>query len=122
MASSTVNMFIAAFDGPPVTNPFNGKDKWGAIELAARYSEVDLNYHQGLAGFAAPADGIRGGEQKILSGGINWYWNPTVRFMFDVQDVKIERLSPNAATYSTPVGAQIGQHYQAVALRSQLAF
>jgi phosphate-selective porin OprO/OprP len=116
------NTSTAAFDGPPVANPFNGKDKWGAFELAGRYSDTDLNYHAGSAGTAAAADAVRGGEQKIWTAGLNWYWNPTVRFMLDVQDVKVERLSPNAATYVTPVGAEIGQHYQAVALRSQLSF
>ncbi|HTK36201.1 MAG TPA: porin [Caulobacteraceae bacterium] len=116
------NTATAAFDGPPVANPFNGKDKWGAWELAARYSDTDLNYHAGSLGQAPAADAVRGGEQKIWSAGLNWYWNPDVRFMFDIQDVKVQRLSPNAATYATPVGAEIGQHYQAVAVRSQLAF
>ena len=112
----------AGFDGPPVANPFNGKDKWGAWELAFRYSDTDLNYHAGTLGSAPAADAIRGGEQQIWTAGLNWYWNPTVRFMFDLQDVKVQRLSPNATTFSTPVGAEVGQHYQAVALRSQLAF
>jgi phosphate-selective porin OprO/OprP len=116
------NPATAAFDGPPVARPFNGKGGWGAWELAFRYSNVDLNYRQGAPGTATPADGVRGGEQAIWTAGINWYWNPTVRFMLDLQDVKVERLSPNATSFQTPVGAQIGQHYQAVALRSQLAF
>jgi phosphate-selective porin OprO/OprP len=120
--SRRYNPATAAFDGPPVAHPFNGKDGWGAWELAFRYSNVDLNYRQGLPGTATPADGVRGGEQRIWTAGLNWYWNPTIRFMLDLQDVKVERLSPNATTYQTPVGAQIGQHYQAVALRSQLAF
>ena len=42
--------------------------------------------------------------------------------MLDYQDVKIERLSPSAATFSTPVGAQIGQSYHVISLRSQMAF
>jgi phosphate-selective porin OprO/OprP len=112
----------ATFNSPNVAKPFNGKDQFGAWELALRYSDVDLNYHEGSAGSAPGADAIRGGEQKIFTAGLNWYWNSTVRFMLDLQDVKIERLSPNATTFSTPAGAQIGQHYQAVALRSQFAF
>ena len=121
--SRRYNAQTAAFDAPSITNPFNPKDgKWGALELAARYSDLDLNYHTGAAGAAPPADGVRGGEQKIFSLGANWYLNSVVRFMFDVQDIRVDRLSPNATTYSTPAGAQIGQHYQAVSLRSQLAF
>ncbi len=121
--SRKYNPQTASFDAPSVTNPFNPKEgKWGALELAVRYSSADLNYHEGVAGAATPADGIRGGEQNIVSGGVNWYLNPTVRFMLDLQHVKIDRLSPNATTFATPVGAQIGQTYNAVALRSQLAF
>lgn len=112
-----------AFDGPAVAHPFDPRNgQWGAFELAGRYSVADLNYHQGLPGQAAPADGIRGGEQKILAAGINWYLNPAIRFMLDYQHVNIDRLSPSASTYATPVGAQIGQSYNAVSVRSQLAF
>jgi phosphate-selective porin OprO and OprP len=36
--------------------------------------------------------------------------------------VRVDRLSPSASAYSTPAGAQVGQSYNAVALRSQVAF
>ena len=112
-----------AFDGPPVAHPFDLKNGTiGAVELVARYSLTDLNYHQGSAGLAAPADGVRGGEQKVYAAGVNWYLNPVIRFMVDYQHVAVDRLSPNAATYLTPVGAQIGQHFDTIAIRSQLAF
>ena len=42
--------------------------------------------------------------------------------MLDYQHVRIDRLSPSAATFATPAGAQIGQHYDAISLRSQFAF
>ena len=112
-----------AFDAPPVDHPFDLKQgTWGAWEAALRYSDLDLNYHQGSAGLANPTDGVRGGDQQIFSAGLNWYWNPVIRFMLDYQHVKIDRLSPNATTFATPVGAQIGQTYDAISLRSQLAF
>lgn len=112
-----------AFDAPPVDHPFSLKDgTWGAWEAALRYSDLDLNYHQGSAGLANPADGVRGGDQQIFTAGLNWYWNPVIRFMVEYQHVKIDRLSPSAVTFSTPVGAQIGQTYDTIALRSQLAF
>jgi phosphate-selective porin OprO/OprP len=112
-----------AFDAPAVDHPFSLADgTWGALELAARYSDADLNYHAGALGTAPAADAIRGGEQKIWAGGVNWYLNAVVRFILQYQDVKIDRLSPNATTFQTPVGAQIGQHYHTIALRSQLAF
>lgn len=117
------NTTTAAFDAPPVAHPFSLKDGgWGAWELGLRYADLDLNYHAGAAGTAPAADAIRGGDQQILTAGLNWYLNPVVRFVFDFQHVKINRLSPSAVNFATPTGAQIGQTYNAVALRSQVAF
>ncbi|MDR3507022.1 MAG: porin [Caulobacteraceae bacterium] len=117
------NAATAAFDAPPVAHPFNPKKgAWGAFELGLRYSDLNLNYHAGAAGAAPAADAIRGGDQQIMTAGLNWYLNPLIRFMFDYQHVKIDRLSPSASTYSTTTGAQIGQSYDAFAVRSQLAF
>jgi hypothetical protein len=42
--------------------------------------------------------------------------------MLDVDRVTIDRLSPSATNFSTPAGAQIGQSYTAVAVRTQAAF
>ncbi|MGA0602332.1 OprO/OprP family phosphate-selective porin [Caulobacter sp. KR2-114] len=117
------NAQTAAFDAPPVARPFSLKDgTWGAWEMGVRYSDMDLNYRQGLAGTAPAADAVRGGEEQNLSAGLNWWPNPLVRFMFDYQHVRISRLSPNAALYQTPTGAQIGQSYDTVSVRSQFAF
>ncbi|MGI8839565.1 MAG: OprO/OprP family phosphate-selective porin [Caulobacteraceae bacterium] len=113
----------AAFDGPPVAHPFDpAAGSWGAVELAARYSDMDLNYHAGALGTAPAADAIRGGDLRVIGAGINWYWNPLVRFMFDYQHVHLDRLSPDAALYQTAQGAQIGQSYDAFSMRSQFAF
>jgi phosphate-selective porin OprO/OprP len=102
-------------DAPKLNYNFNpSAGTWGAIELAARYSVLDLNYHEGASGLATPADGVRGGEQKIGTIGLNWYWNPDIRFMLDWQHVDIDRLGPT--------GLQVGQSYNAVALRSQFTF
>jgi phosphate-selective porin OprO/OprP len=118
------NQGNAAFDGPTtvnhVFNPVAGGT--GAVELALRWSDMNLNYHAGDAGKAPAADAIRGGQQQIFTAGLNWYPTPIVRFMLDYQHVRIDRLSPNASVYQTPTGAQIGQSYNAVALRSQVAF
>jgi len=46
------------------------ESKWGAVELAARYSTLDLN------------DGsVKGGEEKNLTLGVNWYISPRTRLM-----------------------------------------
>ena len=117
------NANTASFDAPAVDHPFSLEDgTWGALEAALRYSDADLNYNQGAAGTAPAADAVRGGDQRIVSGGLNWYLNPIVRFMLEYQDVRVDRLSPSATTFATPVGAQVGQHYHALILRSQMAF
>jgi phosphate-selective porin OprO/OprP len=117
------NMNTFAFDAPPVDHPFSLEDgTWGAFELALRYSKADLNYHEGAVGTAPVTDAVRGGEQTIWAGGLNWYMNAVVRFMLQYQHVKVDRLSPSATTFLTPVGVQIGQSYHTIALRSQMAF
>ena len=117
------NQNTFAFDAPPVDHPFDPvHGTIGAVELAVRYSDLDLNYDRGLAGTATPADGVRGGDQRIFSTAIDWYLNPIVRFVLEYQHVDVGRLSPSATTYATPVGAQIGQRYNTISIRSQLAF
>lgn len=121
------NRATGAFDGPAVNAPFNLEaGTWGAVELAARYSDLNLNYRPGTLLTAATPDAIRGGDQRILSFGVNWYLNPTIRFMVDYQHVKVNRLAPTAdfgsAAGTLPAGAQIGQTFDTIALRSQLQF
>jgi phosphate-selective porin OprO/OprP len=105
----------ARFDAPKMAYNFNpAAGTWGAWELAARYSNTDLNWNEGVAGRATPTGGVRGGEQKIYTVGVNWYLNPDIRFMLDYLHVEVDRLNAT--------GVQIGQKYNAVALRSQLTF
>lgn len=46
---------------------------WGAWQLAARWSAVDLS--------DAAFQGANRGIQHDMSVGVNWYWNPNVRWM-----------------------------------------
>jgi phosphate-selective porin OprO and OprP len=49
-----------------------GADGWGAFEIAARWSHVDLN------------DGdVEGGKMTDWTVGINWYLNPNTKVMLD---------------------------------------
>jgi phosphate-selective porin OprO/OprP len=52
---------------------FSWKDKtWGAWEVAARFSYVDLN--------SGP---VSGGRMAIGMAGLNWYWNRYLRWQFN---------------------------------------
>ncbi|MDV6333131.1 porin [Asticcacaulis sp. 201] len=106
------NTQTAAFDGITPAHNFDPKGgHWGAFELVGRYSTIDLDYHD-LS--TVVADRVRGGQQDIATVGLNWQLNPAVRFVFQGQSVKIDRL--NSA------GAQIGQDYTAFAVRSQFNY
>ena len=122
------NIATASFDPPRADKNFNLKTgDPGVWELAARYSDLDLNYHAGATGSAPAADAIRGGQQKIVTLGLNWYPNPTVRFQADYQRVDVDRLSPGGAAFGAgaltpPAGVQIGQDLSIWSLRTQYAF
>ena len=106
------NPATAAFDGvTPRVNFDPAAGTWGAFELVARYSTLDLNYHDTAT---LAADRVLGGQQDITALGLDWQLNPAVRLVFQGQAVKIDRL--NSA------GAQIGQKYNTYAVRSQFNF
>lgn len=102
----------AAFDGiVPAANFDPAAGHWGAFELVARYSTLDLNYHDTAT---LVADRVLGGQQDITAIGLNWDLNPGVRFSFQGQSVKVDRLNSS--------GVQIGQDYTSFAVRSQFGF
>jgi phosphate-selective porin OprO/OprP len=106
------NIQTAAFDGVVPRVNFDPKSgNWGAFELVARYSTLDLNYHEGAT---LAADRVLGGQQDISSLGLDWQLNADMRLVFEGQSVKIDRLNSG--------GAQIGQKYHGFAVRSQFNF
>ncbi|MEP6830127.1 MAG: porin, partial [Rhizomicrobium sp.] len=109
----------AAFTNPkPRVNFSPDGGGWGAFELAARYSTLDLNDNEGVIGGALPAGGVRGGEQRIGTLGLNWYPNPVLKFTLQAQNVQASRIG----TLGVTSNANIGQNFNTIALRSQLAF
>ena len=122
------NVTTGGFEAPAVTAPFDlSKGNWGVWEIAARYSDANLNYHAGAPGSAPAADAVRGGEQKVWTVGANWYLNAVVKLAAQYQDIKVDRLSPGGAAFGAgaltpPAGAQVGQDLQAAAVRVQVAF
>jgi phosphate-selective porin OprO/OprP len=143
------NPATGAFSAPRVVDPFGfGSGGSGAFELAMRYSDLNLNSHINNASYVTVANAsgspagthtydfyntVRGGDQRILTFGLNWYPNTVVRFTLNYEWIENSRLqsgsSPNAltgltqATTGAPVLPSIngGQNMSVVALRAQLA-
>jgi phosphate-selective porin OprO/OprP len=143
------NVGTGAFTPPLVTTPLNfEKGNWGAFELAARYSDLDLNDHVNdtanvtiVNAAGAPAgthtydfyNTVRGGDQRIFTAGLNWYPNNVVRFALDYELIQNSKLqsgtSPNpisGVTLATtgaavPPAVNGGQNLCAVAIRAELA-
>ncbi len=116
------NAVTGGFGGVKPAKPFDPKTgTWEAWEITGRYSDLNLNDNEGRAGLATPANGVRGGEQTISTAGLNWFPSSVFRFQLQYQDVSIERLNPGTVGLAV-VGAQIGQDYQTLSLRSQISF
>jgi phosphate-selective porin OprO/OprP len=143
------NPATGAFTPPKVENPLNfDNGTWGAFELAARYSDLDLNDHVSdtsnvvIANAAgAPAgthtydfyNTVRGGDQRIFTAGVNWYPNNAIHFAFNYEMIQNSKLqsgsSPNPLTGVTlattgaavPPAVNGGQNISAIALRAQLS-
>jgi len=103
-----------SFGSPkPAQNFTLDKGGWGAWEVAARYSDLNLNYNEGVFGKSTPVGGIRGGDQRIWSAGLNWYPNPIIRLMLDYQHVDVSRLAG--------AGTSLDAKLDDVSLRLQLS-
>ncbi|HWD25746.1 MAG TPA: porin [Rhizomicrobium sp.] len=129
-----------AFTAPKVIHPFGfGPDAgWGAFELAGRYSDLDLNSHaldatNAITGWTGGTqthtfyNTARGGDQRILTGAINWYPNNFFKLALQYQYVQVSRLQ-NPATVNTAVGGTPalptvngGQNLSTIAIRAQFA-
>jgi phosphate-selective porin OprO/OprP len=129
--SRRYNAATGSFQSPRPIVPFATGSGFGAWELAARYSRVDLNFREGLAGTAAAPGAVRGGEQSILALGVNWYLNPNFKVMMNYLVIDVDRLNPagpgNLAPFgpapgTPPLGVAIGQELDVFALRTQFSF
>jgi phosphate-selective porin OprO/OprP len=105
------NPASASYLGIKPAHPFSlDGGGWGAWEIAARASTIDLNNQLGTA------NGIAGGRQTVYTAALNWYVNGNVRFMLNY-------LHGNVAKMTTPTSmVDAGSKFDAVAMRTQFAF
>lgn len=120
----------ASFSNPIPRIPFSfSGGGWGAWEVAARYSDMNLNDNPGSVGVPLPvfggfAQGLRGGDQRIETLGLNWYPNALLKFALNYQHVNVGRIGSLPASTFGPAmsNAEVGQNLNIVSLRSQIAF
>ncbi|WP_408884505.1 OprO/OprP family phosphate-selective porin [Komagataeibacter nataicola] len=106
----TYNIKEGAFAAPGVEHAFDpAHGYWGALELTGRYSVADLN-----SGLSNAMTAVRGGQQTVWSGGLNWYPNRHFRFMLDFNHFIV---SDNSVAANI-----LGRHGNSVAGRIQAAF
>ena len=105
----------AGFGAPVPSRPFslNG-ESWGTWELAARYSDTDLNWNTTQLANTGQLAGILGGRQRIATVGINWYLNRNIRMILDDNMVQISK-----GTAALP--DRDSQDFNVVGLRLQFA-
>jgi phosphate-selective porin OprO/OprP len=117
------NNEYGTFNGPRIVTPFSlTGGGWGGWEIAARYSDLDLNWHPGVLGetvVATPAGGVRGGEEQIWTFGINWYLNNNIRTSFNYLSIDVNKLGTVGSLSGTSQLVQVGQHIDAFAMRLQ---
>jgi phosphate-selective porin OprO and OprP len=129
--SRRYNAATGSFQNPRPKSPFAHDGGWGAFEVAARFSHMDLNFDEGAPGTAPVASAVRGGEQDVLSLGLNWYLNPNIKLLLNYLMIDVDRLNPagpgnatpfGAGAATPPVGVQIGQDLDVYILRTQFSF
>jgi phosphate-selective porin OprO/OprP len=129
--SRRYNAATGSFQNPRPMVPFSSNGGFGAWELAARYSRMNLNFEEGLVGTAAVPGSVRGGDQSVVTLGVNWFPNPNVKIMMNYMLIDVDRLNPagpgNTQPFgpppnTPPLGVEIGQDLDVFALRTQFSF
>lgn len=126
------------FASPKPAKPFSLKTgDIGAWEFVARFSELNLNSHTGdasnvVTGWSGSQrtytyyNTVRGGDQKVVTAGLNWYPNSSIRVAFNYLHVDVARTqAPGPVTTATTPSlpyVDVGQSYDCAALRLQVAF
>jgi phosphate-selective porin OprO/OprP len=99
----------ASFRNLRPIHPLGTPGGWGAWEVRARYSDIDLDF---LPFATAANGGIPGGKQDVWSLGVNWYPNSVIKFQLDYDNIQVNHANAPANDISASV----------IALRSQISF
>jgi len=98
----------ASFRNIRPAKPLGAPGGWGAWEVAARYSSIDLDF---LPFSTAATGGIAGGKQDIWTLGVNWYPNNAIKLQLNYDNIKVNHVNAPANDISA----------DAVILRSQIS-
>jgi phosphate-selective porin OprO and OprP len=98
----------ASFRNLVPTNPL-GAGGLGAWEVAARYSNIDLDY---LPLTSTALGGVAGGKQNVWTLGLNWYPTNGLKFQFDYYNLQVNHVNAPASDISA----------NAFGIRSQISF
>jgi phosphate-selective porin OprO/OprP len=99
----------ASFRSLRPDHPLGTPGGWGAWEVKARYSDIDLDF---LPFNSAATGGVAGGRQDVWSVGLNWYPTNGLRFALDYDNIQVNHANAPATDISA----------SAIALRSQISF
>jgi phosphate-selective porin OprO/OprP len=98
----------ASFRGLRPAKPLGTDGGFGAWEVKARYSNINLDY---LPSVAPASGGVPGGVQNIWSVGLNWYPTNGIRFALDYENIQVGHVNAPATDISS----------NAIGLRSQIS-
>jgi phosphate-selective porin OprO/OprP len=94
------------------------KGGMGAVEIAARVSQMDLTdrYNPNLTAGAQPGF-VNGGRQTNYTVALNWYWNPYMLWKVNYIHTNIDKVNPTATAGGPGILAglkadQIGVRWQ----------
>ncbi len=99
----------ASFRNLRPAKPLGTPGGWGAWEVLARYSDIDLDF---LPSATAATGGIPGGKQDVWTVGLNWYPNSIIKFQLNYENLQVNHVNAPGNDISS----------SAIALRSQIQF
>jgi phosphate-selective porin OprO/OprP len=96
--AQAINNEVGAFGNPVPSRPFSlDGESWGAWELTARYSDMNLIHNLNQLASSTLLGGITGGDERIITLGINWYMNRNVKLQLNDMIVKVKRSSTSSS-------------------------